>query len=181
MKPSMRVGELKTRDLINLPEGMKNSLLLFYFLFCSIAMSTGFVWLFLTVSYDVIVFRVLQAILTMISVFSSLSGIISPCFIRAKIPGRVIVDKAKIVELHQKLISLMLTFGMLFILSCFSIYNIYWRKQIMQDDDYVHEVERVPGQSDKPPAYDTLTLSSPPPKYESVVRISHQTTKSCLL
>lgn len=30
-------------------------------------MSTGFVWLFLTVSYDVIVFRVLQAILTMIS------------------------------------------------------------------------------------------------------------------
>ena len=72
----------------------------------------------------------------------------------------------------------MLTFGMLFILSCFSIYNIYWRKQIMQDDgnafkpgliiflisDYVHEVERVPGQSDKPPAYDTLTLSSPPPK-----------------
>lgn len=30
-------------------------------------MSTGFVWLFLTVSYDVIVFRVLQAILTLIS------------------------------------------------------------------------------------------------------------------
>ena len=30
--------------------------------------------------------------------------------------------------------------------------------------DYIHDVERVPGQSDKPPAYDTLTLSSPPPK-----------------
>ena len=35
---------------------------------------------------------------------------------------------------------------------------------IILSSDYVHEVERVPGQSDKPPAYDTLTLSSPPPK-----------------
>lgn len=35
---------------------------------------------------------------------------------------------------------------------------------ILLISDYVHEVERIPGQSDKPPAYDTLTLSSPPPK-----------------
>ena len=70
----------------------------------------------------------------------------------------------------------MLTFGMLFIVSCFSCYNIYWRRQIMRDDDYSIEVERVPGLSDKPPAYDTLSFNSlSPPKYDSVIRLSSQT------
>ena len=45
----------------------KNTFILFYFLFCSISMSTGFVWLFLTVSYDIAVFRILQILLTLIS------------------------------------------------------------------------------------------------------------------
>ena len=40
----------------------------------------------------------------------------------------------------------------------------------MRDEEYSHEVERVPGMSDKPPPYDSLTFSSPPPKYESIVR-----------
>ncbi|CAG5114346.1 Oidioi.mRNA.OKI2018_I69.chr2.g8405.t1.cds [Oikopleura dioica] len=120
-----RNGEVRTRDLINLPEGTKNSLLLFYFLFCSIAMSTGFVWLFLTVSYDV-------------------------------------AWQEKIIKEDKT-------------------YSVTLNNPSLSPSDYVQEVERVPGQSDKPPAYDTLALSSPPPKYESVVRISQQTTKSCFL
>ena len=60
---------------------------------------------------------------------------------------------------QNKITSIILTFGMLFILSCFSMYNIYWRRQVMRDEDYSLEVERVPGMSDKPPPYDSLSFS----------------------
>ena len=39
------------------------------------------------------------------------------------------------------------------------MYNIYWRRQVMRDEDYSLEVERVPGMSDKPPPYDSLSFS----------------------
>lgn len=54
----------------------------------------------------------------------------------------------------------------------------------MRDDDYSHEVERVPGMSDKPPAYESLTFTSPPPKYDTVIRmnaISKEATEKCFL
>ena len=60
---------------------------------------------------------------------------------------------------QNQITSIILTFGMLFILSCFSMYNIYWRRQVMRDEDYSLEVERVPGMSDKPPPYDSLSFS----------------------
>merc|ERR1712019_264429 len=102
-----------------------------------------------------------------ISVMASLIGVVTPCIIKQKI---ITIDQystvdmqsaimQQAIELHQKITSIILTFGLLFILSCFSIYNIYWRRQVMRDEEYSHEVERVPGMSDKPPPYDTLTFS----------------------
>ena len=93
-----------------------------------------------------------------------------------------------------KILSLMLTFGILFIISCFSMYNIYWRTVTERNSRFEFEISYLPGMlfypsqispqhnlrnfnspdsnsevADKPPAYEDLKFHSPPPKYESIV------------